>query len=217
MAFLLPFIPAVMGGTAGAATAAGTAAAVGGAAGSALTAGSLMGAGSLATGLTGLTALAAPVASATAIPAIGAAATTATAGASLMNPWTFMALGQGVKAVSEYKAGQANAEVSKAQAKQATLNAQYNESRSREASARIIGEQIANIPANVGGVTPWMLVSDQKRQAELEALAIRTEGKITSNAYKNEARGYRRAASNSLIGGLMSTAGYGYVGYKGGM
>jgi hypothetical protein len=120
----------------------------------------------------------------------------------------------------QYQANKANADISKVQAKQARLNAAYNERRSREASARLMGEQAARFGAS--GVategTPLLVMADQARQAELKALAIRNEGKQASKGYLSEARGYKKAASNSLMGGLITASAYGggaYGRYKG--
>jgi hypothetical protein len=114
-----------------------------------------------------------------------------------------------------YQANKANAETAGVQAKQARLNAAYNERRSREASARIMGEQAARFGASGVAMegTPLLVMADQARQSELEALAIRTEGEQASEGYLAEKRGYKRAATSSLMGGLLEASGYGGAAY----
>ena len=133
--------------------------------------------------------------------------------------WLPMALMGGsslLQGFGQYQSNKANADISKVQSKQAELNAAYNERRQREQSAQLMGEQAARYGAS--GVSmegsPLMVMADQARQSELEALAIRNEGKMASEAYKSEESQYKKAATMSLMGGVLNSAGYGYGAYK---
>jgi hypothetical protein len=161
---------------------------------------------------------------ASAFPAAATAATgtAATGGSFLMSalPKAMLAGSSLLEGFGQSPSNKANAEISEAQAKQARLNAAYNERRQREVSNRMMGEQQARWGASGVAMegTPLLFMADQAREAELEALAIRNEGKQASEMYKAEASQYKRAATSSLMGGLMSAAGYGagsYLKYKG--
>ena len=218
MPFLAPLLPMI---GLGAGTAAGTLGATGAVAGSAaLGASSLIGGGSLAAGLSGLTAVATPLLG----PTIGAAAAlgTGAAATSIMSslPMLLMSGSSLLEGLGQSQANSANAAISKVQAKQAQLNAAYNERRSREESARLMGEQAARFGASGVAMegTPLLVMAEQNRQSELDALAIRNQGLQAAEGYNAEERGYRRAASSSLMGGLIKAAAYGggaYGRYKG--
>lgn len=173
---------------------------------------------------TAIPAAAIPITTAFAAPTAGAvvAGATAAGATSIMSslPMLLMSGSSLLEGFGQYQANKANAEISKAQAKQARLNAAYNERRSREESARLMGEQAARFGASGVAMegTPLLVMADQARQSELDALAIRTQGKQASEGYKAEARGYRRVATSSLMGGLIKSAAWGggaYGKYKG--
>jgi len=237
MPFLAPLLAAVGvgGGTAAAgAGAAGAAAAGLGAAGAAgaaglttaaLTGGAVGGA-SLATGLAGLSGAGAGLTGV--IGSTGAAAAAgAGAGGILGSGITAGQVGNALMAGSaltegygKYKSNKANSEMSKVQAKQAKMNSAYDSRRAGEESARLMGEQAARFGASGVSMegTPLLVMADQARQSELDALAIRNQGKQAAMAYKAEAQGYKRAATNSLMGGVIKAAAYGggaYGKYRG--
>lgn len=195
MPFLMPLLPMIGIGT-------GTAAGVGG----------VVGAGATGAALSAL-----PVAAGVGMGgAITTAATAAgvTAGTSILSamPNLLMSGASLLEGISGSQTNKANAAISEVQAKQAKLNAAYNEGRSREESARLMGEQAARFGASGVAMegTPLLVMADQARQSELEALAIRDQGLQASEGYKAEASGYRRAATNSLMGGVLNAAAYGY-------
>jgi hypothetical protein len=210
MPFLAPLLPAIGIG-------AGTVAGVGGAVG----AGATAAAGGLSA-LGGMSALGAGASALGVGGSVAAGATAAAAGTSILSalPNLLMSGSSLLQGLGQSQANSANAEISKVQAKQARLNAAYNERRQREDSARLMGEQAARFGASGVAMegTPLLVMADQARQSELEALAIRNQGKMASEGYLSEAEGYKRAASSSLMGGLLKAAAYGggaYGRYKG--
>ena len=187
-------VGSTMGATSLAGISAASAGAIGGAASAALGTGGLLG----GAGAAGLTA--------------GGAA-----GGSIMSSIPMLLMGGKslLEGYGQYQANKANAGIAGVQAKQARLNAAYNERRQREISARVMGEQAARFGASGVAMegTPLLVMADQAREAELEALAIRNEGKQASEGYLSEARQYRKAATNSLMGGLIEASAYGGAAY----
>ena len=148
---------------------------------------------------------------------VGLGGTAAAGGTSIMSslPMLLMSGSSLLQGVGQYQSNKANAEISKVQSKQARLNAAYNERRQREVSARVMGDQAARFGASGVAMegTPLLVMADQARQSELEALAIRNQGKTASEGYKAEASQYSKAASYSLMGGLLESATYGGAAY----
>jgi hypothetical protein len=109
--------------------------------------------------------------------------------------------GQGV---ADYSAGRANAKLLEMQAAMAVSDAAAREAVTRDETAQIIGQQIANVGAS--GLTydgsPMDVIRQNAVEREMEALNERYAGTVKQVGFMSQAAEARREATQALYGGI---------------
>ena len=105
---------------------------------------------------------------------------------------------------ADYSAGKANAKMLEMQASMAVSEAAAREAVTRDETAQIIGQQIANVGAS--GLTydgsPMDVIRQNAVEREMEALNERYSGQIKQVGFLSQAAETRRQATQALYGGI---------------
>jgi len=129
-----------------------------------------------------------------------------------MAPFAVMGVAQVLQTISEVQQARSQAKAFDAEAKSIKYQAQFEEKQSRRQSAMLIGKQIATGAAagvDITSGSPLFMELDSVRQAELEALNIRNQGRNAAAGRKFAARMTRAQIPGIIMGGVAKLAGTG--------
>jgi len=104
--------------------------------------------------------------------------------------------------------GEFNAQVAEQNAKIAKANAVAEEIKIRQGAKRLKGKQTAAYAASgvdVGEGSPLIALADTAREAELQALDVRTKGEIQATGFEQEAVGQRFTGGQLQQGGIAAS------------